>query len=177
MNWAYSGLISLDEQKKEVLPESQAESDTKPVKQDEQPGDTSDNSQTEPDTKSSAADKPPEESPAKSQFEHVTKENDWIVLAKAYVLGVELVDAKFKNDILATMKFKQWSVDTKTLGPLMNELSSIIYSGTTEGSDARQFLVDLYSARMTKAEVLAKKRTLTPDFAFDVVAAKVPAWS
>lgn len=170
-------MISLDEQKKKLLPENQAQSDAKPVKQNEQPEVASEKSQIEPDTKSSAADKQLEEAPAKSQSEHITKENDWIILAKAYVLGDELVDAKFQNDILATMKFKQWSVDTKTLGPLMGELSSIIYSGTTEGSDARQFLVDLFSARVTKAELISKKGTLTPDFVFDVLLAKVPAWS
>ncbi|PIA92217.1 hypothetical protein CB0940_09621 [Cercospora beticola] len=174
VNWAYSGLIHLAKKPEESADRSEAQSDSKRPTVEE----VIDESQTETESNSvkdsEFTEKSPEKCQAKPQSVMQDDDNAWIILAKAYVLGEELIDAKFKNDILATMRFKQWSVDNETIKPLMGRLSNIIYSGTTGGSDARKFLVDLYYARVTKAELMHKKGSLIQDFAFDVLIAKIP---
>ncbi|PPJ55599.1 hypothetical protein CBER1_03718 [Cercospora berteroae] len=180
VNWAYSGSISLAEEKKELPPKAQVECDMKPATPGKQEEESPDGAQAGSDAKTGTPvkqqDEPSNDAQAEAVLKSVTsnEKNEWIILAEAYVLGEELIDAKFQDDILAAMKFKQWYVDHKTIEPLIGDLSNIIYGGTMEDSAARRFLVSLYATRVTKTELVSKKGTLIPDFVFDVLLAKIP---
>ena len=63
----------------------------------------------------------------------------YTALAKAYVLGEELMDVKFKNDVLDTIIDVLWKLDDWPFG----EPVAIIYNGTTETSPARRLMVDV----------------------------------
>jgi hypothetical protein len=63
----------------------------------------------------------------------------YTALAKAYVLGEELMDVKFKNDTLDTIIDVLWKSDDWPFG----EPVAIIYNGTIEKSPARRLMVDI----------------------------------
>jgi hypothetical protein len=59
-------------------------------------------------------------------------------LAKAYVLGEELMDVKFKNDVLDTIIATAIEASYYPIG----EAVAIIYEGTTTSSPGRRLMVD-----------------------------------
>jgi len=63
----------------------------------------------------------------------------YTALTKAYVLGEELMDVKFKNDALDTIIDVLWKIDDWPFGDPV----TIIYNGTTEKSPARRLMVDI----------------------------------
>jgi hypothetical protein len=65
-------------------------------------------------------------------------QQDFVFLAKLYVLGEELMDVKFKNMIVGTIV----AVSTKSRWSPIGEAVSIIYEGTSEGSPARRLVVN-----------------------------------
>jgi hypothetical protein len=68
----------------------------------------------------------------------VSDVRDYPFLAKLYVLGEELMDIKFKNDILDTIIVESTTGASFPIG----QSTQIIYDGTPVGSPARRFLVD-----------------------------------
>jgi hypothetical protein len=62
----------------------------------------------------------------------------FVQLARAYVLGEKLIDAKFKNAIIDTFV----AVGAKTRYNPIGECVDILYEGTPEGSPARKMVVD-----------------------------------
>jgi hypothetical protein len=59
-------------------------------------------------------------------------------LAKVYVLGEELMDVKFKNDVLDTII----ATATEACYYPIGEAVAIIYEGTTTSSPGRRLMVD-----------------------------------
>ncbi|GIZ47713.1 hypothetical protein CKM354_001079800 [Cercospora kikuchii] len=191
VNWAYSGLINLAKKPEKSADTAQAQPDpkrvtveavtegsqTEPESNSVTNDKSTEKSQTESGSKADTNDKSSETCQAETNSQSDTQEDDniWTVLAKAYVLGEELMDANFQSDVLASLHHTRWSGDDTTIGPLVGELSNIIYDGTTEGSPARLFLVNLYSSQLTKAELAARKGTLAPDFVYDMLMENAPA--
>ena len=96
---------------------------------------------------------------------------EYLRLAKAYVLGEQMGDINFKDAVIdaivdksntATTDKKRWS----PVGPVIR----CIYDNTPETSPARQLLVDLYavSGRSKWLHTWAKKSDLTKDFLYDL---------
>jgi hypothetical protein len=61
-----------------------------------------------------------------------------VELARAYVLGEKLIDAKFKNAIIDTFVAVGAAMGDNPIGECVN----ILYEGTLEGSPARKMVVD-----------------------------------
>jgi hypothetical protein len=88
-------------------------------------------------------------------------------LARLYVLGEKLVDAKFQEAVL-----KELIKNVRELEKYPStETIKIIYNGTTEGSPARHLLVDFYACRASaKWDGIKKMRQDTNDqFADDLL--------
>ncbi|KAM3417773.1 hypothetical protein BST61_g6002 [Cercospora zeina] len=137
VNWAYSGLITPAKKQEDPANTAQADPGWKRVAVEASP----DEPQTEANASSDANDKSAEKPHAepdsdlvmqdrtaeKLQVEPDSKpvkqddDNLWIVLARAYVLGEELMDTKFKSDVLASLNHSRWSANDKNIGPLVSD--------------------------------------------------------
>jgi hypothetical protein len=72
------------------------------------------------------------------------QENDWLLLAEAYVLGEALVDPAFQSPILDAMALMIEDDDErKALWRVLSEVVETVYEGTAESSPARNWLVQI----------------------------------
>ncbi|CAG9989478.1 unnamed protein product [Clonostachys byssicola] len=99
---------------------------------------------------------------------------EYLLLAKAYVLGDMLQDGNFKDAILDAMVEKtesKLSNDTTLfpVGPVIRH----IYDNTMESSEARRLLVDLYTehGRGDWLRKRASREDLPKEFLYDLVVA------
>lgn len=99
---------------------------------------------------------------------------EYLQLAKAYVLGDMIQDAKFKDAVLDAMLFKSRSLasDGKywyPVGPVIR----YIYDRTLESSKARRLLVDMYTyhGQGNWLTTWASEDDLPKQFLFDLAAA------
>lgn len=100
--------------------------------------------------------------------------DDWIVLAKSYVLGEELIDAALRDSIMASLRVMPTYARSRLAQSVIAEVVDIIYDGTPDSSIARQFFAILYSESSCKQDLKMKKEHFPADFLFDVLLQKAP---
>ncbi|KAK4497223.1 hypothetical protein PRZ48_011673 [Zasmidium cellare] len=91
---------------------------------------------------------------------------EWKVLAKAYVLGEELIDVDFKDTVIDALRAKFKSKEGGTVWEVAADLVRIIYGGTSADSTARRFMADLYHGYALASTF--EERSLPSDFLFDL---------
>jgi len=91
------------------------------------------------------------------------------ILAKVYVLGEELMDSKFKNDVLDTIIATATEARSFPVGKAV----AIIYQGTTSSSPARRLIVDFYTGLANNKTWTDGLKDCPKDFLVDAMKALV----
>ena len=101
---------------------------------------------------------------------------EFMTLAKAYILGEELIDTKFQENVLSAMRSRKIEVAfVRDRWTWAGELIDIIYEGTLEGSPARDFMLELHGPALNKTCLTSRRKTFHVDFLFDLLVYRSPA--
>ena len=98
-----------------------------------------------------------------------TYEETWKLLTKSYLLGEELLDAKFKNTVVDAMLATTCAGELDGGGCCPSQFAiKTLYDGTTTGYKARQLFAEIWAHQTPLSELANGKHGFPYEFLYDV---------
>jgi len=95
-------------------------------------------------------------------------DKEWTNLAAAFVVGEGVMDVAFKDVVMDALRAKVRSAEGATIWRVACDMVKIIYDGTTVGSPARKFMVDIFYHHGDPSVLCGPADDLQRDFLLDL---------